>query len=930
MTAIDEDDVFAVVEASRFDIAVEPKAWMKDFRLVTGGEADLTRVVDLCIASGRYGADIETTGLDKRVYDGETVAKIVGFSLCPDGKQSWYFPLRHQRGTNVGMSHAKRELQRLFSSPAISVWHNAGFDHEFLEHPGGEPFGNFDDPKKWEDTFALGYFVDSTSRELGLKAQSKALLGREMIELEELFPPGERLDFSLLDPAWEPVGWYAGADALNTLHLFDKLYPAAMADVGDVAPKQDFIYTMEKLCTVATRWMERNRIHIDREKVKELIILGNRELLESMKVVYTQMGSILGRDVRPAYFKILCGEMPEHKAYVFDTESTEQSWKEVFDATRAYADKLNLDPHTYEGRKAVPARVEREVKSLDPEQKGKLITVSFPQVYDISSPPSLGLLLFESGLPGLKLTDKSKQVSTRGEDLDEALEGAGEAFAFAKAITTFRGITKALSTNLFPLLRDTDRDSCYKSNFKNIGADTGRFRCAGGSVDRDGASSFPTHSTPGYCVDKHAPMCVQRQRECFSARGPNRFIVAVDYSGVELRIICNLSRERKWLKEFFRCSQCEHTFPREKGENGFVTPPPPYCPSCGSDRIGDLHTLTGISVYGEDAPSRPDWKALRGNAKGVNFTLCFGGSGNALVNVIGCDVTEGYRIKDVYDASYLDLAAWWRYQKAFGKKHGFVHTAFGRRRVLHNIRKDPKDKALRPLIAADERVAINQPVQGTSADITKISMGLIYREIRKRGWEQKVMMVITMHDELVFDIEGDVLEEALEMITETMARNKAVKMLDWPVPLTFDVEFGSSWAVPYDLKKVRAGKQDLPSEVARYFPKLMANLANAPAPEVKKGAPEKVGPKVAEGVEFHYRIGALTAAEMDRLAAFLTATLRGEKPSAADGSFVGKGGDPTPPVYGVPVTFRVYNPEGREVTGSVFTHLGIAVPPPVF
>ena len=924
-----DDDLFAVVEASRFDITVEPKPWMKGFVLKTGTAEDLPRIVDLCIASGRYGADIETTGLDKRVYDGATVSQIVGFSLCPDAKQSWYFPLRHQKGDNLPMSLAKRELNRLFDSPSISVWHNGGFDHEFLENPGGDPFGCWDDPNKWEDTYALGYFADSTSRELGLKPQSLRLLGHEMIELKELFPPGEKLDFSLLDPAWEPVGWYAGADALNTLLLFDKLYPVVLDDAGGVAPTQHFIYTFEKLVTTATRWMERNRIHIDREKVRELIRLGNRELLSSMGVVYTQMGAILGRDVRPAYFKILCGEMPEHAAFAFDAESADTSWKDTFDAARDHAAKLHLDPHTYEGKKVVAARVEREVKSLDPDHKGKIVVVSFPQVYDVSSPSSLGLMLYESGVPGLVLTDKSKTVSTAAEDLDAALEGAGEEFAFAKAITTFRSVTKALSTNLLPLLRDSDQYDCFKSHFKNIGADTGRFRCSGGAVDKDGASSFPTHSTPGYCVDKEAPQCVQRQRECFSARGPDRFIVAVDYSGVELRIITNHSRERKWLREFFRCSQCEMTFPTAVGENGFVTPPPPYCPGCGSDRIGDLHTLTGISVYGEDAPSRPDWKALRGNAKGVNFTLCFGGSGKALVNVIKCEETEGYRIKDVYDASYRDLAAWWLSQKQFGKRHGFVYTAFGRRRILHNIRKDPKDKGLRGLIAADERVAINQPVQGTSADITKISMGLVYRALKKRGWEEdKVLMVITMHDELVFDIAGDVLEEAIELITEIMARNKAVKALEWPVPLTFDVEFGRSWAVPYDLKKVRAGKQTLPPEVAQYFPKLMAKLGDVAAAPVEPEA--KPGPKVAEGVEFHYRIHGFTSAEMDRLSAFLTATIRGDKPTALDGAFVGKDGAEVPAVLGMPVVFKVMTPDGKDVTGRLFSLLGTPPPPPVF
>jgi hypothetical protein len=185
---------------------------------------------------------------------------------------------------------------------------------------------------------------------------------------------------------------------------------------------------------------------------------------------------------------------------------------------------------------------------------------------------------------------------------------------------------------------------------------------------------------------------------------------------------------------------------------------------------------------------------LRGHAKGVNFGLCYGGGGQAVVAATHCDKNEGWRIKNAFDKTYTGLRAWWDMTHKFARKHGFVRTAFGRKYPLPDINSPDgffKSKA--------ERNAVNGPIQGSGADVIKIAMSLVYRECKKRGWLEKCMMVASMHDELVFEIDADILEEALPLIVKTMSSNNIILGKNWIIPLTCDVEIGDDWTVPWDI-----------------------------------------------------------------------------------------------------------------------------------
>ena len=789
---MDEADVGELFSQSDFEV----REWFKDKQFILGTEKNLPEIMDACIASGKYSLDLETTGLDNRVflYDGVPRTKdlITGVCVSPDGVRGFYIPIRHVHVApdgsrvplecNIPMPVFDREFRRLIKATdelkTVAIFHHGKFDQEFLEFNGtGEPYGEWDKPKAWEDTIILAYLRNTRERNKGLKHLSNQELGIDQVELDELYPKGYKgvKDFSTLDPTEQETLWYAGGDAICTFLLFDKLIDSVIQPDTDGA-SQKGIYGIEKGCVAATRWMERNRIHINRQKIGELIVLGHKEWYASITETYEEACKILGRDVMPGKYAFL------KEKFVAD------------DPTNGIA--MQMD------------RAEHMARNTDSTAEIKKGDESYPTIYDIHAPPQLGRMFQEMEVPGLTVTEKSGQVKTSKDELDAVIERAGDKFPFMKKVKRFREIDKALSTYLYPMYLDSEpTDDTMRINFKADKVDTGRFSTPAKDSSRDKMVGWPqvnAHSIPK-TGDPNRPACMDRLRECISARPvpegkPPKFVVAIDYAGVELRLVTNLSREPKWLAEFFHCSGCDRTFERGDGTKT-PEPPPPRCPNCGSDKIGDLHTLTGLSIFGADAQSKDNWKVLRGHAKGTNFALCYGGGGSAVCRSTGVDKNEGSRIKNQFDATYSGLKRWWDITRNFARKHKFVRTAFKRKYPVPDI--DSPDRGFQ---SKAERNAVNGPIQGSSADITKTAMALIYKEMKNRDWLDKVQMTITMHDELVFEIDGDVLEEVIPLLVNLMTRNNLIISQQWPIPLTCDVEIGYDWTVPWDINGMRYGE----------------------------------------------------------------------------------------------------------------------------
>lgn len=778
------------------DDPLELYPWMTSgdfqFKLVTPD--NIAECIDACIngVNGLFSCDLECTGLDNRVFDGETVAKMVGVCLSGDGKTGWYIPLRHRYKVSEGVYEDSphnipfmlfdREFRRLMTAvdegKVRAIFHNGKFDQEFLEYNGGEPYGDWSSPNKWEDTLILTYLRNSRAMRKGLKEVAEAEpnadpnspvggpgLGMKMLELSQLFPkdhPKDQYDFSLLDPSAEGPLIYACSDGICTWLLYPLLAPAVLNPAHGF--DQARIYKIEKSAVAACRWMERNRIATNPEKVMELVHLGQQEWFDSIMDVYASAQEILGRDVMPGYYKVLRDD------WVSD------------DPQNLLRDQLDL------------AKRRADIRGYgNPIGRAEAHGQEWPLIYDVNAPQQLGQMFDEMRVPGLQRTEASNQIKTSKDVLEKVIEAAEAQFPFMKKIKRFREVNKALTSYLFPMLEDVDpRDYTMRISFNGHKTDTGRYSTPSKrKVKIQGWPEINFQSIPA-TYDPNRPQCMTRIRECVVAR-PGYKIVAIDFSGEELRLVTNLSREPKWLEEFFRCSGCARTFYRGDGSNT-PSPPPPRCPNCGSDKIGDLHTLTALEIYGQDAPARPDWKMLRGNAKGTNFGLCYGGGGNAVVRATGCDKNEGWRVKTQFDATYSGLKRWWEQMHGFAAKYGFVLTAFNRVYPVPDVWSSDngfRSKALRN--------AVNGPIQGSGADIIKMAMALCFRECKKRGWLDKCRMIATMHDELVFEIHDSILFEAIQVMTTTMTSNDLIKAQKWPVPLTTDCEIGYDWTVPWDL-----------------------------------------------------------------------------------------------------------------------------------
>ena len=274
----------------------------------------------------------------------------------------------------------------------------------------------------------------------------------------------------------------------------------------------------------------------------------------------------------------------------------------------------------------------------------------------------------------------------------------------------------------------------------------------------------------------------------------------------------------------------------------------------------------------------------------LNFAMCYGGGGGAATRAVGVGKEEGWRIKNQFDKTYRTLQKWWKKQHLAARKQGYVTTAFGRKYPLPDIKHENggfRSKA--------ERNSVNGPVQGTSADIIKLAMAQLYKEFKRRGWiaDRRVLLTITIHDELVFEIREEGAGEVVEVIEDIMV-NKCAAPLKWAIPLKIDIEFGDDWTVPFNLTEMACNKgggdwterwvKAFPAQYAHYLSCGGAPLADyeatppSDAPPVQEGAvaseapvaPERVtAPVEQDGSAYVYRVRDMTAVNAERLARVL-------------------------------------------------------------
>ncbi|KEP90585.1 DNA polymerase I [Aeromonas caviae] len=350
------------------------------------------------------------------------------------------------------------------------------------------------------------------------------------------------------------------------------------------------------------------------------------------------------------------------------------------------------------------------------------------QEFNLSSPKQLGEILFTKlGLPIIKKTPKGAPSTA-----EEVLAELAETYELPQLLMEHRGLAKLKSTytDKLPLMIKPQTGRVHTSYHQAVAA-TGRLS----STDPN-LQNIPVRNEQG-----------RRIRQAFIPCAGYK-LVAADYSQIELRIMAHLSGDKGLLTAF------------AEGK--------------------DIHKATAAEVFGValDAVTGD----MRRSAKAINFGLIYGMSAFGLAKQLGIGRAEAQKYMDLYFERYPGVLEYMERTRQQADVQGYVETLFGRRLYLPDIKS--RNAGLRK---AAERAAINAPMQGTAADIIKRAM------INVDGWirgieDESIRMLMQVHDELVFEIREEKLEEYIAIIKDKMSAAAELH-----VPLVVEAGTGDNW-----------------------------------------------------------------------------------------------------------------------------------------
>lgn len=350
------------------------------------------------------------------------------------------------------------------------------------------------------------------------------------------------------------------------------------------------------------------------------------------------------------------------------------------------------------------------------------------QEFNLSSPKQLGEILFTKlGLPIVKKTPKGAPSTA-----EEVLAELAETYELPQLLMEHRGLAKLKSTytDKLPLMIKPQTGRVHTSYHQAVAA-TGRLS----STDPN-LQNIPVRNEQG-----------RRIRQAFIPCAGYK-LVAADYSQIELRIMAHLSGDKGLLTAF------------AEGK--------------------DIHKATAAEVFGVALEAVTS--DMRRSAKAINFGLIYGMSAFGLAKQLGIGRAEAQKYMDLYFERYPGVLEYMERTRQQADAQGYVETLFGRRLYLPDIKS--RNAGLRK---AAERAAINAPMQGTAADIIKRAM------INVDGWirgieDQSIRMLMQVHDELVFEIREEKLEEYIAIIKEKMSAAAELH-----VPLVVEAGTGDNW-----------------------------------------------------------------------------------------------------------------------------------------
>jgi DNA polymerase-1 len=353
------------------------------------------------------------------------------------------------------------------------------------------------------------------------------------------------------------------------------------------------------------------------------------------------------------------------------------------------------------------------------------------QRFNLGSPRQLGEILFDK----LKVEGGGKKTKTgqyaTGEDVLQKLRNK---HPIVEDILIFRQLTKLKSTyvDALPLLIHPKSGRLHTC-FNQTVAVTGRL-----SSNNPNLQNIPIKSDAGREI-----------RKAFVAKGEGWSLISADYSQIELRIIAALAGEEAMIAAF------------AEGR--------------------DVHTSTAAGVYG--VPESEVTSQMRRNAKAVNFGIIYGQTAFGLSESLNIPRAEAKEIIDNYFKQYPFIKKYIDSQIQFAREHMYVESMMGRRRWLRDI--TSANKTVREF---SERNSVNMPIQGTAADMIKLAMLAVSRELKAAKMDTR--MVLQVHDELIFDVPDSEAAQAKKLIEDAMS---AAMVLPNGVPIRAEAGIGRNW-----------------------------------------------------------------------------------------------------------------------------------------
>lgn len=375
-------------------------------------------------------------------------------------------------------------------------------------------------------------------------------------------------------------------------------------------------------------------------------------------------------------------------------------------------------------------KLEREFINKIGKLEEKIFTLA-GECFNINSPKQVASILYEKlNIKTKKKTKNKSSYSTSAEVLEELASD----YEICQYLLEHRKYSKLNSTYTSAIKKlISPYDNRIHTTYNQTVTATGRL-----SSSNPNLQNIPVRSEEG---NKIRQAFVPKDRE-------KGYILSADYSQIELRLLAHISGDENLIKAF------------KSGK--------------------DVHTATAASVFGVEEEKVT--KVMRYKAKSVNFGIIYGQTKYGLAKALNISQQEAQEFIDKYFETYPKVKDYMQNKVEYAQSHGYVETVYGRKRFLASELASSNHM----IKEFAQRAAINQPLQGTAADLIKKAMIEVEKELTKNKMNAK--MVIQVHDELVFEVDESELDKLKTLVVKAMELSDPLA-----VPLVVDVEWGRTW-----------------------------------------------------------------------------------------------------------------------------------------